>query len=109
MSLGVVSRVFIILCRDSTVRSLCTYDAVVRFELSLFFFLMIRRPPRSTLDRSSAASDVYKRQRQHRGGRGPGAGAGRQPRQYRDPRAVQRRGAGEELSLIHISEPTRPY
>ena len=24
--------------------------------------LMIRRPPRSTLDRSSAASDVYKRQ-----------------------------------------------
>ena len=31
-----------------------------------FFFLMIRRPPRSTLDRSSAASDVYKRQEQHR-------------------------------------------
>ena len=29
---------------------------------SLFFVLMIRRPPRSTLDRSSAASDVYKRQ-----------------------------------------------
>src|SRR5678815_245658 len=29
---------------------------------SSFFFLMIRRPPRSTLDRSSAASDVYKRQ-----------------------------------------------
>ena len=27
-----------------------------------FFFLIIRRPPRSTLDRSSAASDVYKRQ-----------------------------------------------
>ena len=27
-----------------------------------FFFLMTRRPPRSTLDRSSAASDVYKRQ-----------------------------------------------
>src|SRR5678810_1309598 len=26
---------------------------------------MIRRPPRSTLDRSSAASDVYKRQREH--------------------------------------------
>ena len=30
----------------------------------MFFFLMIRRPPRSTLDRSSAASDVYKRQLQ---------------------------------------------
>ena len=29
---------------------------------SFVFFLMIRRPPRSTLDRSSAASDVYKRQ-----------------------------------------------
>eukprot|EP00657_Telonema_sp_P-1_P012461 TRINITY_DN9053_c0_g1_i2.p1 TRINITY_DN9053_c0_g1~~TRINITY_DN9053_c0_g1_i2.p1 ORF type:complete len:147 (-),score=56.41 TRINITY_DN9053_c0_g1_i2:150-590(-) len=28
-----------------------------------FFFLMIRRPPRSTQSRSSAASDVYKRQR----------------------------------------------
>ena len=28
----------------------------------VFVFLMIRRPPRSTLDRSSAASDVYKRQ-----------------------------------------------
>src|SRR5678815_6064556 len=29
---------------------------------------MIRRPPRSTLDRSSAASDVYKRQSPHRRG-----------------------------------------
>ena len=29
---------------------------------SCFFFLMIRRPPRSTLDRWSAASNVYKRQ-----------------------------------------------
>ena len=27
-----------------------------------FFFLMIRRPPRSTQSRSSASSDVYKRQ-----------------------------------------------
>ena len=34
----------------------------------LIFFLMIRRPPRSTLDRSSAASDVYKRQVQADGG-----------------------------------------
>ena len=31
-------------------------------ELRVFFFLMNRGPPRSTLDRSSAASDVYKRQ-----------------------------------------------
>ena len=29
------------------------------------FFLMIRRPPRSTQSRSSAASDVYKRQLKH--------------------------------------------
>ena len=42
-------------------------DIIVLFLFFLFlflllFFLMIRRPPRSTLDRSSAASDVYKRQ-----------------------------------------------
>ena len=73
------------------------------------FFLMIRRPPRSTLDRSSAASDVYKRQvlklavgdvqletgtlriRQAKGRHGG-----------RDRTAYM-------LSLIHISEPTRPY
>ena len=30
--------------------------------LWVVFFLMIRRPPRSTQSRSSAASDVYKRQ-----------------------------------------------
>src|SRR5450756_3236943 len=30
--------------------------------VAIFFFLMIRRPPRSTQSRSSAASDVYKRQ-----------------------------------------------
>ena len=52
---------------------------------------MIRRPPRSTLDRSSAASDVYKRQvrarrlpREHalaapRGGGRGGRGAARPP------------------------------
>src|SRR5678815_1930036 len=39
----------------------------VRVDM-LFFFLMIRRPPRSTLDRSSAASDVYKRQDRLLGG-----------------------------------------
>ncbi|WP_460379466.1 hypothetical protein, partial [Staphylococcus aureus] len=46
-------------------------------------FLMIRRPPRSTRVRSSAASDVYKRQEQRHVGR------------------------CWHLSLIHISEPTR--
>ena len=42
----------------------------------LFFFLMIRRPPRSTLDRSSAASDVYKRQVGSIAVAGAGAGRG---------------------------------
>ena len=37
-----------------------TYKSV-KLDL-LVFFLMIRRPPRSTQSRSSAASDVYKRQ-----------------------------------------------
>ena len=40
---------------------------VVSADSVFFFFLMIRRPPRSTLDRSSAASDVYKRQRECHG------------------------------------------
>ena len=31
--------------------------------VSVFFFLKSRRPPRSTQSRSSAASDVYKRQK----------------------------------------------
>ena len=34
----------------------------VSIKISIVFFLMIRRPPRSTQSRSSAASDVYKRQ-----------------------------------------------
>ena len=32
------------------------------FHLFFFFFLRVRRPPESTQSRSSAASDVYKRQ-----------------------------------------------
>ena len=69
---------------------------------------MIRRPPRSTLDRSSAASDVYKRQGGvvrpgQVGARGDGAQRGG------PVRPVQRGAADLGLSLIHISEPTRPY
>src|SRR5428012_24241 len=60
----------------------------------VFFVLMIRRPPRSTQSRSSAASDVYKRQRRDRAG-SPSSRRGRR----RHPRP--------SLSLIHISEPTR--
>src|SRR5678810_1463716 len=54
---------------------------------------MIRRPPRSTLDRSSAASDVYKRQ----------GLIGRVDRLVAKPPTE----IVQHLSLIHISEPTR--
>ena len=75
----------------------------------LCFFLMIRRPPRSTLDRSSAASDVYKRQSQK---------SVKRFRILKKPlcSSAQRLflnipvgAALRGLSLIHISEPTRPY
>ena len=75
----------------------------------IFFFLMIRRPPRSTQSRSSAASDVYKRQPQFSACVGVEAveaivAAG-------DVQLSQALDAGRavDLSLIHISEPTRPY
>ena len=48
-------------CYDATFGMLCE-RAAPPCSSPVFFFLMIRRPPRSTLDRSSAASDVYKRQ-----------------------------------------------
>src|SRR5665647_3738044 len=94
---------------------------LVRYLLSpiFFFFLMIRRPPRSTPLYSSAASDVYKRQAvDHAMGgwflaRGrdtaravcrvrPAAGTGHHGEVVGDlPRPAR------HLSLIHISEPTR--
>ena len=70
---------------------------------------MIRRPPRSTLDRSSAASDVYKRQREeviqyiYRKYTRERAALAATVISYRPRSAVR------DLSLIHISEPTRPY
>ena len=72
---------------------------------------MIRRPPRSTLDRSSAASDVYKRQNLDSLILGAGD-------TIRIPSGIAPNGTlkiydlragGTGLSLIHISEPTRPY
>ena len=70
---------------------------------------MIRRPPRSTLDRSSAASDVYKRQADI-------PKAVPQMPAYVDYANAHWRELIERyqtmilwLSLIHISEPTRPY
>eukprot|EP00825_Cyclidium_porcatum_P024203 TRINITY_DN26705_c0_g1_i1.p2 TRINITY_DN26705_c0_g1~~TRINITY_DN26705_c0_g1_i1.p2 ORF type:complete len:121 (+),score=17.97 TRINITY_DN26705_c0_g1_i1:66-428(+) len=42
---------------------MCQFICVLcQIYVHLFFFLMIRRPPRSTHCISSAASDVYKRQ-----------------------------------------------
>ena len=75
----------------------------------LFFFLMIRRPPRSTLDRSSAASDVYKRQDMHSVQRATiEKEITDQMAKILEPRGFQIE-AVLLLSLIHISEPTRPY
>ena len=62
-SLLLLLKVLFCLCID--VLSMCFLILVfgrALFCAFRFFFLMIRRPPRSTLDRSSAASDVYKRQ-----------------------------------------------
>ena len=73
---------------------------------------MIRRPPRSTLDRSSAASDVYKRQTL----RAAGLEVFADPILDSEAVLIRRDGVVPEglgtldrLSLIHISEPTRPY
>ena len=117
-----------------------------------FFFLMMRQPPRSTQSRSSAASDVYKRQMTHMGRQYglpnqianlivclvlvASVAAGltlwwkRRPKgELGDPQldAGNRMPGGAKaliaalaflfplvgaimiLSLIHISEPTRPY
>ena len=74
---------------------------------------MIRRPPRSTLDRSSAASDVYKRQA-HESDVVVAVGADVVANDVGAPGtfAVTVYVVDVEyvrLSLIHISEPTRPY
>ena len=73
-----------------------------------FCFSMIRRPPRSTQSRSSAASDVYKRQV---------VAAQRAVDFVEHPKSAAvwalafpvAGAARQHLSLIHISEPTRPY
>mgnify|MGYP003381675516 CR=1 FL=1 len=70
---------------------------------------MIRRPPRSTLDRSSAASDVYKRQEVEGGVVPVFVPVVGEPDHV--VAVVVNLGGVEEpvLSLIHISEPPRPY
>ena len=108
------------------------------YFLSLFFFLIIRRPPRSTQSRSSAASDVYKRQDTGFTTKDDGSLDVHDPeradsslREIRDDVDIEKEKESDPkkkkdladessalskiidalqlLSLIHISEPTRPY
>ena len=67
------------------------------------------RPPRSTLDRSSAASDVYKRQAFFAGAFAAGLAAFFAGFAAFLAGALAAGFAAALLSLIHISEPTRPY
>ena len=73
-----------------------------------FVFLMIRRPPRSTQSRSSAASDVYKRQVMSLQVTAKNLRIDLQKLQAGIYFLAAKKDDGE-LSLIHISEPTRPY
>ena len=70
---------------------------------------MIRRPPRSTLDRSSAASDVYKRQSDNDQSGNTNNGGAPTAVPGRTGEFIVPNGMVLTLSLIHISEPTRPY
>ena len=69
---------------------------------------MIRPPPKSTQSTSSAASDVYKRQIHKRP-----VETLREENWFFQLSKFEDRlldwYAGDDLSLIHISEPTRPY
>ena len=93
--------------------SLFVYDVVcvclIAFGLLDVCFLMIRRPPRSTLDRSSAASDVYKRQLSNSRAAAAEASGKFAAEVAPVEIKVRRKPAVINLSLIHISEPTRPY
>ena len=88
-----------------------TVDCIVLVSTDdiVFFFLMIRRPPRSTQSRSSAASDVYKRQNEQYAAHQISYGTylGEVAAVAEDMRKVS--VGNQYLSLIHISEPTRPY
>ena len=69
-----------------------------------FFFLKVRRPPRSTLGRSSAASDVYKRQHDSRD-KGVDGEDGGQCRERRRERTAAVADGGPAVSFTHIPAP----
>ena len=83
--------------------------AGVPLLIYVVFFLMIRRPPRSTLDRSSAASDVYKRQIVVNRSAHCLTNGTRWITICQTEAFLAIADARSQLSLIHISEPTRPY
>ena len=70
---------------------------------------MIRRPPRSTQGVSSAASDVYKRQEGRLQLSHDAVLQDWHPLVAPVLECTRRAGLCVLLSLIHISEPTRPY
>ena len=63
---------------------------------------MIRRPPRSTLDRSSAASDVYKRQAQQLGAGEHAAARVVRVAEQHDPRALVGPRGETPVSYTHL-------
>ena len=73
------------------------YYYSLEYFVFFFFFLMIRPPPRSTQSRSSAASDVYKRQVYTLCGADPH----RRIRPWPGPlRAVQERGTKPRVKTV---------
>ena len=66
------------------------------------FFLMIRGPPRSTLDRSSAASDVYKRQMLSHYGRACSTTGAEQNAQSLWPGMLNHWGGAKSVSYTHL-------
>ena len=90
-------------------REMLSHGVGISLVLVCVFFVIIRRPPRSTQSRSSAASDVYKRQLPDGKNLNEAqAKALLAAHGVRSPREEVARDA-QDLSLIHISEPTRPY
>src|SRR5678815_4188085 len=75
---------------------------------------MIRRPPRSTLDRSSAASDVYKRQRGRRPSGLQPASMLRSPADWTErshdlSRLLARAGLGDRAAFATLYERTSSH